>query len=49
LAVVGCAESAELRWVPLDQVSTLALHPGLAKSWQRLCVMLTNLDAPAIR
>ena len=36
LAVVGCAESAELRWVPEADVAELRLHPGLAESWQRL-------------
>ena len=36
LAVVGCAESAELRWVGQHQVADLRLHPGLAESWQRL-------------
>ncbi len=27
------AESAELRWVPLDAVENLHLHPGFARSW----------------
>jgi 8-oxo-dGTP diphosphatase len=48
LPVVGCAESAELRWVAEDQVSALGLHPGLAESWPRLRAMLATLDAPAI-
>ena len=41
LPVVGCAESAELRWVNEDQVVDLGLHPGLANSWQKLRGMLT--------
>ena len=40
LPVVGCAESAELRWVTKDQVADLLLHPGLADSWQKLRGML---------
>jgi 8-oxo-dGTP diphosphatase len=42
LAVVGCAESAELRWVPEAGVTDLRLHPGLAESWQRLRSMLVQ-------
>jgi 8-oxo-dGTP diphosphatase len=38
---VGCAESAELRWVNEDQAADLRLHPGLANSWQKLRGMLT--------
>jgi 8-oxo-dGTP diphosphatase len=30
------AESAELRWVALDLVDSLALHPGFARTWLRL-------------
>jgi 8-oxo-dGTP diphosphatase len=29
-------ESVELRWVPVDSVSALPLHPGLANTWPRL-------------
>lgn len=29
-------ESAELRWVPIEQVTDLPLHPGFAGSWERL-------------
>ena len=29
-------ESAELRWVALDDVADLPLHPGFAASWERL-------------
>lgn len=27
------AESVELRWMPVDEVTTLALHPGFAAFW----------------
>jgi 8-oxo-dGTP diphosphatase len=30
------AESDELRWVPLHEVDTYVLHPGLAASWPQL-------------
>jgi len=33
LAIVANAESAELRWVPYDEVGALNLHPGFARSW----------------
>lgn len=29
-------ESAELRWVAVDEVTDLPLHPGFAASWERL-------------
>ena len=31
--VIGDAESVELRWVPIDDVDKLPLHPGFADSW----------------
>lgn len=34
--VVGDAESLELRWVPVDEVDTLPLHPGFAQRWPSL-------------
>ncbi len=34
--VIGDAESAELRWVPVDEVAALPLHPGFASSWPGL-------------
>ena len=34
--VIGDAESQELRWVPLDSVDALPLHPGFAASWPAL-------------
>lgn len=36
LDTVPNRESAELRWVPEDEVADLPLHPGFAASWQRL-------------
>lgn len=29
-------ESLELRWVPIDEVESLPLHPGFASAWPRL-------------
>jgi len=34
--VIADAESTELRWVALDQVDGLSLHPGFAASWAQL-------------
>ena len=34
--VVADLESIELRWVPLDEVESLKLHPGFAGSWPSL-------------
>jgi 8-oxo-dGTP diphosphatase len=36
LETVPNRESAELRWVAVDEVAELPLHPGFAASWQRL-------------
>jgi 8-oxo-dGTP diphosphatase len=36
LDTVPNRESSELRWVPVDEVATLPLHPGFAASWQKL-------------
>ncbi|WP_382306326.1 NUDIX domain-containing protein [Herbiconiux sp. UC225_62] len=33
---IGDAESLELRWVPVDEVDALPLHPGFGSSWPRL-------------
>jgi 8-oxo-dGTP diphosphatase len=33
---IGDAESLELRWVPVAEVSDLDLHPGFGASWERL-------------
>ena len=38
-------ESDEVRWVPVDEVPTLALHPALALTWPGLRRSLTELDA----
>lgn len=35
-ATVGDAESIELRWVAIDQVSEMDLHPMFAQSWPKL-------------
>ncbi|WP_440710541.1 NUDIX domain-containing protein [Herbiconiux sp. YIM B11900] len=34
--VIGDAESLELRWVPVDEVETLPLHPGFGSAWPAL-------------
>lgn len=34
--ILGDAESAELRWVPTDEVADLPLHPVFATSWPHL-------------
>jgi len=34
--VMGDAESLELEWVAVDEVSTRDLHPGFASSWPAL-------------
>nr|WP_090340737.1 NUDIX hydrolase [Mycolicibacterium malmesburyense]CRL70239.1 ADP-ribose pyrophosphatase [Mycolicibacterium malmesburyense] len=36
LRTVPNRESAELRWVAVDEVAELPLHPGFAASWERL-------------
>lgn len=36
VATVGNGESAELRWVPANEVAALPLHPGLARAWPEL-------------
>ncbi|WP_156688456.1 NUDIX hydrolase [Mycobacterium sp. Marseille-P9652] len=36
LATVPNGESAEMRWVPEEEVTGLPLHPGFAASWQGL-------------
>ncbi|MEV8215444.1 NUDIX domain-containing protein [Leifsonia sp. NPDC077715] len=37
-------ESIELRWVPVDEVVGLPLHPGFAASWPSLRARLTALS-----
>ena len=36
LATTPNRESAELRWVAVDEVADLPLHPGFAASWEQL-------------
>lgn len=43
LDTVPNRESSELRWVPVDEVATLPLHPGFAASWQKLLGILRDL------
>ncbi|MCU1569311.1 MAG: pyrophosphohydrolase [Naasia sp.] len=38
--VIGDAESVALRWVPLEEVPALPLHPGLADTWDLLRPLL---------
>lgn len=48
-ALVTDAESNELRWVIIDEVERLELHPGFASSWpeirNRLQLVLAQRDA----
>jgi 8-oxo-dGTP diphosphatase len=37
-------ETAAVRWVPLDEVATLPLHPGFRASWPRLAARLGAAD-----
>lgn len=39
--VISDPESVELRWVPVDEVETLELHPGFAEAWPRLRHLMT--------
>jgi 8-oxo-dGTP diphosphatase len=39
-------ESHEVRWVEIDQVEQLPLHPSFAKSWPELMEILNNLIGP---
>ncbi|GAC58199.1 hypothetical protein GOHSU_32_00160 [Gordonia hirsuta DSM 44140 = NBRC 16056] len=36
LSTTANGESAELRWVPVDQVDSLPLHPGFGRAWPQL-------------
>lgn len=44
LATVPNRESSELRWVPVDEVADLLLHPGFAASWDALLAVLDELS-----
>jgi 8-oxo-dGTP pyrophosphatase MutT (NUDIX family) len=39
---IGDAESLEVRWVPVEDVASLPLHPGFASSWPSLRDDLTT-------
>jgi len=39
--IIADAESAELRWVAVDEVAGMSLHPGFATAWPLLREMLT--------
>ncbi len=39
-------ESQEVRWVLIDEVSRLNLHPSFAKSWWNLRIKLDHLITP---
>ena len=39
-------ESHEVRWVDIDQVDQLPLHPSFAKSWPELMELLNNFIGP---
>ncbi|MGX9789389.1 NUDIX hydrolase [Mycobacterium sp. MMS18-G62] len=43
LETVPNRESAELRWVAVDEVAELPLHPGFAASWQRLREVVASI------
>lgn len=40
--IIADAESVALRWVPVDEVETLPLHPGFASAWPDLRTKLTR-------
>ena len=39
-------ESHEVRWVHIDEVAHMALHPSFAKSWPELKELLNNFIGP---
>jgi 8-oxo-dGTP diphosphatase len=39
-------ESHEVRWVKIDRVQELTLHPSFAKSWPELKLLLNNFIGP---
>lgn len=43
VTTVANGESAALRWVPVDEVDALPLHPGFALTWRRVRVRRTVL------
>lgn len=42
--IKGDAESADLRWIPFDEVAALPLHPGVERAWPDLRAALAGLD-----
>ena len=42
---ISDAESLEVRWVPVDEVDALPLHPGFARSWERIRTWLGHRGA----
>lgn len=42
--ILGDAESADLQWVPFDEVAALPLHPGVERTWPDLRAALAGLD-----
>jgi len=45
LELAGNRESQELRWVPLNDVDTLPLHPGLRDAWPDLSDIIAAQDS----
>lgn len=43
LPTVPNGESAELRWVGIDEVAALPLHPGFAASWAGLRTVIATI------
>ena len=43
LETVPNRESSELRWVAVDEVISLPLHPGFAASWERLRTVTASI------
>jgi 8-oxo-dGTP diphosphatase len=43
LETVPNRESSELRWVAVDEVAGLPLHPGFAASWERLRIVTASI------
>jgi 8-oxo-dGTP diphosphatase len=39
-------ESHEVRWVDIEKVDELPLHPSFAKSWPELVKLLNNFIGP---
>ncbi len=46
LATTANRESVELRWVTVDEVDDLTLHPAFAASWPELRTQLSALSTP---